>query len=112
MANAEDILNVARRELGYSRWDDPLPGTKYGRWYAVDHGEYYGHSGVAFCAMFVSWVLNQAAVTMVHITPPLRVIRLTVVSRGGIGRLETLCVVDDQITPEEVLIFQTMGLCL
>lgn len=67
MANAEDVLNVARRELGYSRWDDPLPGTKYGRWYAIDHGEYYGHSGVAFCAMFVSWVLNQAAVPCIGI---------------------------------------------
>lgn len=60
MATAADILNVARKEIGYSRWNDPNPGTKYGRWYAKDHGSYYGASGVPYCAMFVSWVFATA----------------------------------------------------
>lgn len=60
MATANDVLRVARGELGYSRWNDPNPGTKYGRWYAGLTGDkYYGTSGVPFCAMGVSWVLNQ-----------------------------------------------------
>lgn len=61
MANsASDVLARARGEIGYCRWDDPAAGTKYGRWYATDHGSYYGASGVPFCAMFVSWVFAQA----------------------------------------------------
>ena len=58
--NANDVLSVARGEIGYNRWDDSQAGTKYGRWYAKDHGSYYGTSGVPFCAMFVSWVFDQA----------------------------------------------------
>ena len=58
--NATDVLTIARGELGYSRWTDPQSGTKYGRWYAQDHGSYYGENGVPYCAMFVSWVFNQA----------------------------------------------------
>lgn len=58
--NANDVLSVARGEIGYSRWTDPQAGTKYGRWYAQDHGSYYGTSGVPYCAMFVSWVFAQS----------------------------------------------------
>lgn len=58
--NATDVLSAARGEIGYNRWDDSQAGTKYGRWYAKDHGAYYGTSGVPFCAMFVSWVFDQA----------------------------------------------------
>ena len=56
MANtAEDVMNIAQDEIGYSRWDDPQEGTKYGRWYADYTDEpYYGTSGVPYCAMFVS----------------------------------------------------------
>ena len=57
---ASDVLTIARAEIGYSRWIDPQSGTKYGRWYAQDHGSYYGENGVPYCAMFVSWVFNQA----------------------------------------------------
>lgn len=58
---AIDVMNTASGEVGYSRWDDPLPGTKYGRWYAALVGDsYYGASGVPYCAMFVSWVFAQA----------------------------------------------------
>lgn len=61
MATAQDVLRVAESQVGYSRWDDPQPGTKYGRWYADLTGEpYYGESGVPYCAMFVSWVFDQA----------------------------------------------------
>lgn len=61
MANtAADVLSIARGEIGYSRWTDPQTGTKYGRWYAQDHGSYYGTNGVPYCAMFVSWVFAQA----------------------------------------------------
>lgn len=58
--NASDVLKIARGELGYSRWNDPQTGTKYGRWYAQSHGSYFGKNGVPFCAMFASWVFNQA----------------------------------------------------
>lgn len=61
MSTAQDVLRVAQSQVGYSRWDDPKQGTKYGRWYAELVGEsYYGQSGVAYCAMFVSWVFAQA----------------------------------------------------
>ena len=61
MATANDILRIAANEIGYSRWNDPLNGSKYGRWYAeVSGSSYYGSNGVPYCAMFVSWVFNQA----------------------------------------------------
>lgn len=60
MVSAQAILTIAAREIGYSRWSDPQPGTKYGRDYASRHGKYYGKSGVPFCAMFVTWVFRQA----------------------------------------------------
>ena len=63
MATADQALSFAADEIGYSRWDDPKPGTKFGRWYADYTGEpYYGTSGVPYCAMFVSWVLWLACV--------------------------------------------------
>lgn len=61
--NANDVLSVARGEIGYCRWDDPQAGTKYGREYAQTHGAYYGTSGVPYCAMFVSWVFSHAGAT-------------------------------------------------
>lgn len=61
MATASQVINTAVKEVGYSRWSDPNPGTKYGRWYAAKTGSpYFGRSGVPYCAMFVSWVLSQA----------------------------------------------------
>jgi GH25 family lysozyme M1 (1,4-beta-N-acetylmuramidase) len=63
MATADDLLNVERGELGYSRWNDPEQGTKYGRWYAELTGDsYFGESGVPYCAMFQSWCLAQVSV--------------------------------------------------
>lgn len=62
MANtADSVLQIAGGEIGYSRWDDPQPGTKYGRFYADLVGDpSFGASGVPYCAMFVTWVLCQA----------------------------------------------------
>jgi hypothetical protein len=63
MGTVADVLRIAEGEVGYSRWDDPNPGTKYGRWYAQITGSpYFGTSGVPYCAMFVSWDLAQANV--------------------------------------------------
>lgn len=63
--NANDVLAIAAAEIGYSRWNDPEAGTKYGRWYeqSIDQCSTnydYGASGVPFCAMFDSWVFDQA----------------------------------------------------
>lgn len=63
MISAQAILSTAAREIGYSRWTDPQPGTKYGRDYAARHGNYYGTSGVPYCAMFITWVFRQAGTT-------------------------------------------------
>ena len=66
MANtAASVLATAIGELGYDRHADPKKGSKYGRWYEkeIDRnpGNYdFGANGVAFCAMFASWVLAQA----------------------------------------------------
>lgn len=54
------VLDVARGELGYDRFADTEQGTKYGRWYAEEHGEYFGTTGVPYCAMFTSWCFAQA----------------------------------------------------
>ena len=60
----EDVLRIAAGEVGYSRWSDPERGTKYGRWFARKVGEaYYGSNDVPYCAMFSSWVLDQAKVS-------------------------------------------------
>lgn len=61
MATANQVLDIARSQLGYCRWDDPLSGSKFGRWYGDLVGDsYYGSSGVPYCAMFVTWCLYQA----------------------------------------------------
>jgi peptidoglycan hydrolase-like protein with peptidoglycan-binding domain len=54
-------MQIAASQIGYSRWDDPERGTKYGRWFAEVTGNgYYAENGVPYCAMFASWVLAQA----------------------------------------------------
>lgn len=60
-----NIVEVAQREVGYSRWADPQTGTKYGRWYATHTGvPYYGANGVPYCAMFVSWCAVHAGIAL------------------------------------------------
>ena len=58
--SASQAVAWAAGEIGYSRWDDPAEGTKYGRWYAQRHGSYYGTSGVPYCAMFASWCTTDS----------------------------------------------------
>lgn len=65
MATAQDVLRIARGELGYYAPDDPEAGSKYGRWMADLTGEEWlrGPSkDIWWCNMFVSWVLAQAGV--------------------------------------------------
>ena len=65
MASANKVLSIAAGEVGYSRWDDPQAGTKYGRAFAEKVGNsYYGNSGIPYCCMFVWWVLEQAGMTV------------------------------------------------
>ena len=64
MATAQQLLSIARGEVGYCRWDDPQQGTKYGRWYGEFTGSpWFGTNGVPYCAMFVSWCLHEAGVS-------------------------------------------------
>ena len=61
---AKALLQVAAKEIGYSRYKDPEQGTKYGRWYAkLTNSPYFGTTGVPFCAMFVSWCLAQLGIS-------------------------------------------------
>lgn len=61
MITAPQVLAVAASQIGYSRWDDPEEGTKYGRWYAELTGSpYFGTSGVPFCAMGATWCFHAA----------------------------------------------------
>ena len=63
MSAAKNVLYCARQWIGYSRWDDPEPGTVFGRWYAELVGDsYFGESGIPYCAMFVSYCLNWAGI--------------------------------------------------
>ena len=65
MATAEDVLNIARGELGYYAPNDPEPGSKYGRWMADVTGEDWlrGPSReIWWCCCFSSWCLAQAGV--------------------------------------------------
>lgn len=64
MSTAQNVLKIAAAEIGYSRWNDPLTGTKYGRWFAsYTNASYFGQNGIPYCAMFVAWVLNRAGQT-------------------------------------------------
>ena len=61
MSAVKNVLYCAQQWIGYSRWDDPEPGTVFGRWYAELVGDsYFGESGVPYCAMFVSYCLDWA----------------------------------------------------
>lgn len=61
----DSLIRVASREIGYYAPDDPVPGSKYGRWMARQTGESWlaGPSeDVWWCAIFVSWCFNQAGI--------------------------------------------------
>lgn len=62
-ADANKIIEVAAGEIGYVKSEDPKKGSKYGRWYADYVGEsWYGGDDIAYCCMFVTWVMYHAGV--------------------------------------------------
>ena len=62
MATAAELLKIEAGEIGYSRYNDPKTGTKYGRWYAEKTGNAWcGANGIPFCAMGQSWSFDQAS---------------------------------------------------
>ena len=46
------VIDVAKKEIGYSEIPANSNKTKYGKWFGFD--------GVAWCGMFCSWVYHQA----------------------------------------------------
>lgn len=63
MVTRADIISTANAEIGYSRWADKEPGTKYGRWYAqITNSPSFGASGVPYCDMYVSYVLYHVGI--------------------------------------------------
>ena len=52
MATANEILAVARKELGYKESPACSNRTKYGAW--------FGMNGQPWCMMFIQWVFSQA----------------------------------------------------
>ena len=63
MATVNEVLDIARSQIGYYALDDPEPGSKYGRWLANKWGEYWlagPSTSIWWCCMWVSWVLDQA----------------------------------------------------
>lgn len=50
MTQAQTVIDIATKEVGFK--EGPNNQTKYGAWYGLDHNPW--------CAMFVSWVFNQA----------------------------------------------------
>jgi hypothetical protein len=56
MATVDDLIAFEEQEVGYDRYQDPLTGTKYGRWYADVTGETWaGENDIAYCVMFQSY---------------------------------------------------------
>ncbi|MBS4873963.1 MAG: CHAP domain-containing protein [Atopobium minutum] len=63
MSRVNEMLAAAAAEIGYNRFADPNPGTKYGRRYAQLVGNsYYGTNGVPYCAMFISWLFDKLGI--------------------------------------------------
>lgn len=57
---AEDVLNIAARELGNTESPSGSNRTKYGAWYGLD--------GNPWCMMFVQWCFDQAGQPLPHRT--------------------------------------------
>lgn len=64
MNSEDDLINVAAKDIGYDRYQDPEQGTKFGRWYAQKTNcSYFANNGVPYCAMAVSYWLDSAGIT-------------------------------------------------
>ena len=57
MATANDVLSIAKRDIGYKESPPGSNRTKYGKWYGMD--------GQPWCMMAVQYWLDQAGVTPV-----------------------------------------------
>jgi len=53
------IVEIAKKEIGYTEVPSNSNKTKYGKW--------FGLNGVAWCGIFCSWVYEQAGVKMPRI---------------------------------------------
>ena len=100
MATPTDVLRVAAGEIGYSRWDDDLNGTRYGRWFAEYTGNsYFGTNGVPYCAMFVSWVFDCAGQAM----PGLPTASCSVIVSNNRGTSRSVSIRDAK--PGDIILF-------
>lgn len=104
MSAANNVLYCARQWIGYSRWDDPEPGTVFGRWYAELVGDsYFGESGVPYCAMFISYCLDWAGVTAAGI--PGAYVPWILSANSDAGRL----VANEDAQPGDLVMFDWQG---
>lgn len=104
MSVAKNVLYCARQWIGYSRWDDPEPGTVFGRWYAELVGDsYFGESGVPYCAMFVSYCLNWAGVEAAGL--PGSYVPWILSANSDAGRL----VANEDAQPGDLVMFDWQG---
>lgn len=104
MSAAKNVLYCARQWIGYSRWDDPEPGTVFGRWYADLVGNsYFGESGVPYCAMFASYCLNWAGVEAAGL--PGSYVPWILSANSDAGRL----VANEDAQPGDLVMFDWQG---
>lgn len=104
MSAAKNVLYCARQWIGYSRWDDPEPGTVFGRWYAELVGDsYFGESGIPYCAMFVSYCLNWAGVEAAGL--PGAYVPWILSANSDAGRL----VANEDAQPGDLVMFDWQG---
>ena len=104
MSAAKNVLYCARQWIGYSRWDDPEPGTVFGRWYAGLVGDsYFSESGVPYCAMFISYCLDWAGVTAEGI--PGAYVPWILSANSDAGRL----VANEDAQPGDLVMFDWQG---
>ena len=104
MSAAKNVLYCARQWIGYSRWDDPEPGTVFGRWYAELVGDsYFGESGIPYCAMFVSYCLNWAGIEAAGL--PGAYVPWILSANSDAGRLVT----NEEAQPGDLVMFDWQG---
>ena len=101
MATASDVLRIAAGEIGYVALQDPAAGSRYGRWYAEDHGSYFAgpSTSVPWCAMFVSWVFDRAGQEM----PGLPTASCSVIVSNNRGTSRSVSIRDAK--PGDVILF-------
>lgn len=104
MSAVKNVLYCAQQWIGYSRWDDPEPGTVFGRWYAELVGDsYFGESGIPYCAMFVSYCLNWAGIEAAGL--PGAYVPWILSANSDAGRL----VANEDARPGDLVMFDWQG---